>query len=282
MDSPVVLSHYQAGPLLGAWRAGQSTARSSPDLGLSTIEVRLLSAGIVFPSGEALDWAAIERISRAENQCFVVEGGTARSIQVFSETTNWLRSLMPTPGAPTMLVAGFPMHRIKDIDPFEDTRRKVVAVAPLTGDVLDTATGLGYTAIEAAKTASHVVTIELDPAGLAVARCNPWSRALFANPRITQIVGDAVEEVAQFADGAFTCVLHDPPTLSLAGDLYSTAFYRQLHRVLRSGGRLFHYVGDPQSALGKRTTAGVIRRLGEAGFRRVERRPEAFGVVVYT
>src|SRR5262249_12373838 len=108
------------------------------------------------------------------------------------------------------------------------------------------------------------------------------SRALFAHHGITQIVGDAFEEVAQFADGAFTCVLHDPPTLSLAGDLYSTAFYRQLHRVLRSGGRLFHYVGDPQSALGKRTTVGVIRRLGEAGFQRVERRPDAFGVVACT
>src|SRR5215831_4102416 len=200
MDFPIIVSHYQTDALLAARQAGQPTAVTSPDLGLSTLEVRLSMEGVDFPSGEALAWGEIERISRSENQCFVVEGGTARSIQVFSETTNWLRSLMPTPGAPTMLVAGFPMHRIKDIDPFEDTRRKVGAVAPLTGDVLDTATGLGYTAIEAAKTASHVVTIELDPAGLAVARCNPWSRALFANPRITQIVGDAFEEVAQLAD----------------------------------------------------------------------------------
>src|SRR5262245_18816196 len=170
MDSPVVLSHFQADPLLAARRAGQPTAVTSLNLGLSTVEVHLAAQGVVFPSGEALAWAEIERINRSENQCFVVEGGAARSIQVFSETTNWLRSLMPTPSAPAMLVAGFPMHRIKGIDPYEDTRRKIAAVAPLTGDVLDTATGLGYTAIEAANTASRVVTIELDPAGLEVAR----------------------------------------------------------------------------------------------------------------
>jgi len=281
MDVPLILSHYQADPLLAARRVNQPTAVTSPDLGLSLVEVRLAVEGVAFPSGETVDWGELERISRSENQCFVVEAGMACSIQVFSETTNWLRSLMPTPGAPTMLVAGFPMHRIKGIDPYEDSRRKVAAIVPMTGDVLDTATGLGYTAIEAAKTASRVVTVELDPAGLEVARFNPWSRDLFESPRITQIVGDAFEEVAKLADGAFTRVLHDPPTLSLAGELYSTAFYRQLYRVLRSAGRMFHYIGDPESALGKRTTAGVIRRLGEAGFRRVERRPEAFGVVAY-
>jgi uncharacterized protein len=279
MTSDIVLSHYQTGLLLAARKAGAMTATTSTDLGLSTVEVVLTAEGVALPGGQTLPWAEAERIGRAENQCFVVEGGEARSIRVFSETTNWLRSLMPTAGAPTMLVAGFPMHRIKDTDPYADTRAKVAAAAPITGDVLDTATGLGYTAIEAAKTASRVVTVELDPAGLEVARYNPWSRELFENPRITQVVGDVFEEIQTFLDGSFNRVLHDPPTFSLAGELYSGEFYRQIRRVLRSGGKLFHYIGDPTSALGKRTTAGVIRRLGEAGFRRVERRPEAFGVV---
>lgn len=60
---------------------------------------------------------------------------------------------MPTGGAPTLLVAGFPMHRIKGIDPHEDTLIKFQTIAPLVGRVLDTATGLGYTAIEVVKTA---------------------------------------------------------------------------------------------------------------------------------
>lgn len=279
MTERIVLSHFQVAPLLAARREGRATLAVSPDLGLSVVEVALAPEGVRFVDGEQLDWASLERIARAENTCFVVEGGTVREIRVFSERTNWLRSLMPTRGAPTMLVSGIPMHRIKDTDPHRDTRTKIAAIAPVTGRVLDTATGLGYTAIEAARTADEVVTIELDPAALEVARLNPWSRALFEHPRIRQIVGDAFEEVRALPDESFTRILHDPPWFSLAGELYSLAFYQQLYRVLRRGGRVFHYIGDPTSKSGQRTTVGAIRRLREAGFRRVDRRPEAFGVV---
>ena len=66
---------------------------------------------------------------------------------------------------------------------------------------------------------------------------------------------------------------------SLAGDLYSLAFYQQAFRVLKQNGRIFHYIGDPESRSGARVTAGVIRRLQDAGFERVVRVPRAFGVV---
>jgi predicted methyltransferase len=49
--------------------------------------------------------------------------------------------------------------------------------------------------------------------------------------------------------------------------------------VLRPGGRLFHYVGRPDSGYGARTGAGVGRRLREAGFVEVVERPAAFGLV---
>jgi hypothetical protein len=180
-----------------------------------------------------------------------------------------------------MLVSGIPMHRIKGIDPHRDTLRKIEAIAPVVGRVLDTATGLGYTAIEAARTAEHVITVEIEPAALEVARLNPWSQALFDNPRITLVLGDTVEEIEGFEDGTFARIIHDPPALSLAGDLYSGAFYRQLLRVLQRGGRLFHYVGDLESKSGRTVVKGVMRRLQEAGFSRVVRCPGAFGLVVY-
>jgi uncharacterized protein len=274
-----VLSHYQVRPLLRARARGTASAACSPDLGLTTVEVRLDERGIALPDGQDLEWAVLERIAAADSKCFLVAEGTAREIQVFSERTNWLRSLYPTEGAPTMLASGIPMHRIKGTDPWRDTLTKVAALAPISGRVLDTATGLGYTAIEAARRGGDVVTIELDPAALEVARMNPWSRELFENPRIHQIVGDASEVLPTLPDHAFARILHDPPVLSLAGDLYSSAFYQQLHRLLDRKGRLFHYIGDPDSKSGQRTTAGVIRRLQEAGFRRVVRRPEAFGVL---
>jgi predicted methyltransferase len=180
-----------------------------------------------------------------------------------------------------MLISGIPMHRIKDTDPHQDTLTKIRAAAPITGRVLDTTTGLGYTAIEAAKTAGAVITIEIDPAALQVARLNPWSQAVFDNPKIRQIVGDVFDEIEAFEDASFNRVIHDPPMFSLAGDLYSTEFYRQLYRVLTPSGRLFHYIGDLDSSSGQRVTKGVVRRLQDVGFARIVRRPEAFGLLAY-
>jgi predicted methyltransferase len=278
---PVVLSHVQAAVLLRARRSGAATVRVSPDLSLSEVEVTLSADRVHFAEGVSLAWAEIERIAATENACFAVRDAEVEEIREFSATTNWLRSLMPTASAPTMLVSGIPMHRIKGIDPMADTLRKVKTIAPITGTVLDTATGLGYTAIVAARTAARVVTIELDPAALRVARQNPWSRELFSRANIEQIVGNAAETIETFPDGTFARIIHDPPMFSLGGDLYSGAFYRQCLRVLGRGGRMFHYIGDPGSASGSRITRGVIRRLQEAGFARVVRRPEAFGVVAF-
>ena len=278
---PPILSHVQAEVLLRARQAKSAEIEVSTDLGRTTTRVQLVEEGIRLQGGEVLPWPAVERISTSPNNCFLLERGEARAIQTFSEATNRLCSLYPTRGVPSMLIAGFVMHRVKDIDPLADTERKIAPLRPLTDQVLDTATGLGYTAIAAARSATEVVTIELDPGAQAMARLNPWSQELFDNPKIRQILGDAFEVVPSFEDEQFTRILHDPPAFSLAGDLYSGEFYRQLYRVLKRGGRLFHYIGDLNSKSGSTVTRGVLKRLQEAGFTRLTRRPEAFGVVGY-
>jgi uncharacterized protein len=281
MAWPIILSYVQTKRIIDARRRGQSSLETSPDLGITTVIAQITPTGVLFPNGEQLGWQSIEKINKSSVNCFLVENGEIRPIQVFSEQTSRMCSLMPTERAPSMLIAGFVMHRIKGIDPYEDTLRKIAAIAPVVGHVLDTATGLGYTAIEAAKTAPQVVTIELDPGAREMARLNPWSQALFDNPRIQQVMGDAFEVVRDFEDRSFSRIIHDPPTFSLAGDLYAGTFYRQLFRILERGGRLFHYVGDPNSKASGSVTRGVVRRLQEAGFARVVRRPEAYGVVAY-
>jgi predicted methyltransferase len=279
--SRIVLSYLQAEDLLRARQAGEARVLASHDLGLSTVEIGLEPGGARFPDGQLVAWEDLETIRAAPQVCFLVEEGTLYKIQVYSEVTDRLYSLMPTQGAPTMLVSGIPMHRIKGIDPHRDTLQKIKTIAPAKGHVLDTCTGLGYTAIQAAVTAERVVTVELDPAALEIARLNPWSGALFENSRITQIVGDSFEEIRKLDSEAFARVIHDPPAFSLAGDLYSGEFYRELFRVLGRGGRLFHYIGDMESKSGRGIARGATRRLGEAGFSRVVRRPEAFGLVAY-
>jgi predicted methyltransferase len=281
MNSSIVLSRFESQPLLRAWQRGDSTAVTSPDLGLTRIEVQLEPEGVVLPGGQSLSWDWVEEISQDELACFLVQDNVPVKIQRFSEPFNRHYSLMATGRAPTLLVSGIPMHRIKDTTPDRDTLTKIRTVAPLLGQVLDTTTGLGYTAIEAAKTADQVITVELDPAVLEVARLNPWSRPLFERAVIKQLVGDAFEVVQSFADETFSRIIHDPPTFSLAGELYSGACYRHLFRILRSRGRMYHYIGDLASRSGRNVARGVMRRLHEAGFHRVVRKPSAFGVVAY-
>ena len=164
MPTPIVLSHFAVEPLLKARRAGESAARTTLDLGLTEVDVPLDGDGVTLPDGAQLAWPIVAEIAANEVACYAIEGGEAYKIQRFSEAMGRVYSLMPTRRAPTMLISGIPMHRIKDVDPTEDTRRKIRAAAP-RGRTLDTATGLGYTAIAAAKRAEtdSVITIEIDP-----------------------------------------------------------------------------------------------------------------------
>lgn len=279
MNDLVVLSAYQTRPLLPARAQGQTQVESSADLGRTPALFSLSAAGVRLPDNQSLTWEAIEEITANDTACYRIQDDRPHKIKFFSETTNRAYSLMPTASAPTMLVAGFPMHRIKGTDPRQDTLSKIKASGPISGRVLDTTMGLGYTAIEAAKTAVHVTTIELDPTVLDVCRHNPWSHELFTTANITRLIGDAYDVVQTLTDGAFHCILHDPPTFSLAGDLYAADFYRELHRILGSKGRLFHYIGNPDSKSGASVTRGVARRLRAAGFKRVIPKPGAFGVL---
>lgn len=281
MNALLVLSFVQARDLLAARKSGAATATVSLDLTLTETVVTYGDDGVQLTAATLLSWTQVELIAADENSCFLVNGDEIEKIQRFSEETNRHYSLYPTPSAPTLLISGISMHRIKESNPHQDTLAKVSTIKPIVGRVLDTATGLGYTAIQAAKTADHVVTVEFDPVVLEVVRCNPWSQELFTNPKIEQRIGDSDDVIRTFADGSFDRIIHDPPMFNLAGHLYGGDFYRELYRVLDKRGRLFHYIANPDSKSGATITRGVMRRLEEAGFQRISRRPEAFGVIAY-
>ena len=276
--SDFIFSHIQVLPLLKLRHSLPTTVEVSTDLGLSKTPLTLAQEGLKLAGSYSLSWPFLEEIAANPNNCFTWDGEKLGKVTIFSEVSERLYSLYPTPGAPSMLVSGIPMHRIKGTTPELDTHEKLKAAGKPHGAALDTCTGLGYTAIAAARTASRVMTIELDPAVLQLARLNPWSGQLFDNPRIEQRLGDSSEVLKQLGEEVFTWVLHDPPMLALAGDLYGIEFYRQLFRILRPGGRLFHYIGDPDSTSGARVTRGVIQRLEQGGFHNIQRRPRAFGI----
>jgi predicted methyltransferase len=277
----VVLSHVQAKTLLHAREQNERGVTSSLDLGVTSSQVRLDESGVLLREDTLLRWDQVERIRDEEGLCFRASDGEVEPIRGFSEQTQRIHQLYPTQSAPALLISGFTMHRIRDVTPERGAREMVKALGRVHGRVLDTTTGLGYAAIEAAKDATEVITIELDPVAQHMAQLNPWSQPLFTQQNISQLMGNSAELVPQFPEQHFSCVIHDPPAINLAGDLYAESFYRALHRVLQKGGRLFHYIGDPHSSSGARVTKGVKQRLAEAGFSKIVPKPEAFGLLAY-
>lgn len=291
----MILSHISAKALQAAFSAGAEYAQISLDLGQTQSELVIDSDGVHLPDGNNLSWEIIEQITQNENACYniISSGATNGSsdiekIQVFSSEFNRLYSLMPVAeypakkqlreAAPTMLISGIPMHRIKETTPQRDTKEKIRAASPIRGNVLDTATGLGYTAIAAAQKATSVTTIELDPVAQEICRQNPWSQALFNSDNITQEIGDSFDVVETLPDQHFDVIIHDPPMFSLAGHLYSADFYAELLRILKPKGKLFHYIGNPDSKSGANVTKGVIKRISDTGFKGVRPQRRAFGI----
>lgn len=149
---PFVLSSRQARAICEARAVGAATVAVSLDLGLTTLEVTLTPERALLPRDLWIGWDDLAAIAEREEACYAVRApGEVERIGRFSEALRRHYSLFPTTGAPTILIAGFSMHRIKGTDPQQDTLAKVRAAAPLRGRILDTSTGLGYTAIEAAR-----------------------------------------------------------------------------------------------------------------------------------
>ena len=261
---PPLIAAAGAAELLAAIDAGRAEVEASLDLGQSTETVRL-APGAASLRGVSVSRDELETVTERPTAVFAAEPGGPRPLEV---REGGYAKLVPTGGAPTVELSGVRMHRTAGIDPFEDARTKAAAVVAACGRVLDTCGGLGYTATWARRLgAKKVISVEIDPAVLELRLRNPWSRGFLEDGATERLEGDVAELIRGFPDSAFDCVLHDPPRFSLAGELYGAEFIGRLHRVLRPGGRLLFYTGEPyRRGRGRDFVAGVARRLAEAGF----------------
>jgi len=193
--------------------------------------------------------------------------------------------LRPYNGVPILEIDGLRMHLVRDFrTPLVYSLEVVRGLKiPSKGEaaVLDTCMGLGYTAIAAAKSPGvrSVVSCEISPAVITLAKWNPFSDPLWEKGgKIMVMEGSAAEMVRQFADGTFQFIIHDPPRVSHAPELYSSQFYRELHRVCGKGGRLFHYTGSVGKGRGRDICGEVEQRLSAAGFADIRRAPKLQGL----
>ena len=205
-----------------------------------------------------------------------------KEIKFFSEKTGKFYRLVGTNTWPYLEISGIRMHRADTVDPKTDAILKIRALGKIYGVVLDCCTGLGYTAILAAraKAVKKVITIEKDENVIFIARQNPFSRELFKNEKIELIIGDAFYEVQKFEDRYFNFIIHDPPRINVVPELYSLEFYRQLYRILKDDGKILHYVGRPGIRQGKKYLRGVVERLRCAGFTKIRNDKASLSLVV--
>jgi predicted methyltransferase len=255
--------------------AQEAQIELSLDLGLGTTVVTTTPEKLVLPSGLEVPREELEEIARKKNRVFSLRPGGAEPVEIVGEH---YYKLAPTVGAPTLEIDGVQMHRTSTVEPFEDSRLKVEGTV-LEGDVvLDTCGGLGYTAIWSVRLgAQRVVSVEVCPEVRELRGRNPWSEELFKAP-IELVDADIFEYARELESETFDSVIHDPPRFSLAGELYGAKFYAQLRRVLKPGGRLFHYTGAPYSRRGMRDfPAEVTKRLAGEGFR-ARQEPDKLGV----
>ena len=267
------MPHY-AGPLLtrplgealtAARDAGAQTWTGSLDLGRSSGEA-LLHADAWEWRGQRYPWPG----KLKDRTIHYWDGDEFAAVSRYSGA---LIKLVPTEwGAPTFEIDGIKMLPTAKASPMEDAQRKVALVQPRGKIILDTCGGLGYFAaccLEAA--AAQILSFEKNEDVLWLRTLNPWSPdpdAAESGGRLQLTHGDVTQAIAQMPDASVDALLHDPPRFGIAGELYSQVFYDQLARVLRRGGRLFHYTGSPNTLTsGRNVPREVATRLEKSGFK---------------
>lgn len=259
----VLLTLEVAQRLDAAAKRGDSVCEVSLDLGRSSVRVTV----------DGTTWQIGER-------CFPIPGKlkertiyywSGEAFESVSRFNGSLIKLVPTEwGAPTFEIDGIKMLPTAKLSPVADAANKVDMIEPRGKRVLDCCGGLGYFAVQCLQGgATHITSFEKNADVIWLRSLNPWSPegGDMADSRLELQHADVSQAIEGLADESFDALLHDPPRFGIAGELYSQIFYDHLARVLKHGGRLFHYTGTPNKLTSGRDVPNeVAMRLKKSGF----------------
>lgn len=253
--------------LIDSLRRVEGCVELSLDIGLARTTI-CVNEGYISFDGFRLK---LTDVTPSENDRIVLveDQGKIYEVALHTEKGFYKLKAVGEDKAPTLEINGIHMHRIVGTDPWKDSMSKVVAAKVKRGNVvLDTCTGLGYTAIlSCMRGASLVYTFEVDENVVWIAERNPWSRGL-SSGGVNIFLADITRAVYDLPAEFFHRVIHDPPRFSsTTGDLYGLDFYRELYRVLKEKGVLFHYTGEPRRHGPHSVLKGIKERLERAGFK---------------
>lgn len=254
----------------------QKCTMISTDLNRTNAEFEILADKLILDEINALSLEDLRCIAKKENRIYVLTEGELTPLEHRGEG---YYKLVPTDGAPLLEISGVKMHISKGINPFKSAGGMAEQVVRKGDRVLDTCSGLGYAASAALQLgAKEVISVELSPIVMELRKHNPWSERIFGEG-IQLINADIADYIKSLPTSTFDSVIHDPPRFSLAGELYGEKFYREIFRVLKNRGNLFHYTGNPHLIKkGSSFMDGVVERLKAAGFKKVVKNEKLMGV----
>lgn len=248
--------------LENAIAASKSTTKISLDLGLTERDVALSENKIVLNKKKY----PIPTLKKDEKTCFILQEDEEEfaRIRFAGSETSQIYELVETAGRPMLKVSATPFHKWDFIKRIEKDE--------LQGVVLDAGTGLGYTAIAAAKTAKRIITVEYDSHILEMHKFNPWSKLDLPNIEIVE------EDICRFMpsvpDATFDAIILDGGTPRSSGHFFSLENYTHMRRTLKPGCTLYHYLPNHGQMRGRDFPAEVMKRLETAGFTDIKRYKE--------
>ncbi|ASI13632.1 SAM-dependent methyltransferase [Candidatus Mancarchaeum acidiphilum] len=273
-DKIAVLSGYHLNEIMAKVNEGAKEGDISLNLGISKTKFYHVAEKVVFPEyNSSIDLSEIKKLlkKRSLNDCFTVNDDQLIWIYSFSDQYGVLKLYEPKVDyPPTLFINGSYMHAIRVSKPTEEAFEKAKMLKGVSGNVLDTCFGLGYSTIQLRKYQSikKVVACEISPEAIEIAKVNPWSNDAFMDKSI-DLHNEDVSEFAKAAkEKSFDGILHDPPNFNKFEYLYSESFYSELCRILKPNGKLYHFIGTKGTGnLGIYRSAK--RKLQAAGFSRV-------------